>query len=438
MFLNVTSLVSIMPRLCHILANFSQVERIEFAWVIQESLFISSESKQARSHWFLQIISLIQQFITLRIATGAEADEEYNCSTDEAIVDSVQALSVFAAINEANEFVPFNEFYNEAIESSMDLKDEYPKWKAKEGFVSLNQKQNKNAFLTSTVSLKNIRFSFCNYPFILSTSAKGDILKIESMIQMRHELQDAFFRAMFIGVNSPYLQLEVRRNHVIRDALYQLEGKSAHDLKKQLRISFVGEEGIDEGGVQKEFFQLVVRDMFDPTYGMFRTNDLSRLCWFSNTDGVRDKGTLEEYTLMGRLIALAIYNGVVLNINFPLALYKKLLKCDVTLADLTEFDPDLGRGLTSLLEFDGDVEDIFCRSFMIEVDNPLGDKIPYDLIENGTNIPVTNSNRTGMLFIFIVEQHDGYTNIISWIRICKSCCRFYIKQKHRNFIPSVS
>ena len=50
------------------------------------------------------------------------------------------------------------------------------------------------------------RFSFCNHPFVLSTTTKGDILKIESMIQMRHELQDAFFRAMFIGVNSPYLQ----------------------------------------------------------------------------------------------------------------------------------------------------------------------------------------------------------------------------------------
>jgi hypothetical protein len=61
------------------------------------------------------------------------------------------------------------------------------------------------------------------------------------MIQMRHELQDAFFRAMFIGVNNPYLQLEVRRDHVIRDALFQLSGKSNHDLKKQLRVSFANE-----------------------------------------------------------------------------------------------------------------------------------------------------------------------------------------------------
>ena len=30
------------------------------------------------------------------------------------------------------------------------------------------------------------------------------------------------------------------------------------DLKKPLKVQFVGEEGIDEGGVQKEFFQLII------------------------------------------------------------------------------------------------------------------------------------------------------------------------------------
>ena len=72
---------------------------------------------------------------------------------------------------------------------------------------------------------------------------------------------------MFIGVNSPYLFLEIRRDHIIRDALYQLESKGPQDLKKQLKVQFVGEEGVDEGGVQKEFFQLVIRDWFDPKYG---------------------------------------------------------------------------------------------------------------------------------------------------------------------------
>jgi hypothetical protein len=36
------------------------------------------------------------------------------------------------------------------------------------------------------------------------------------------------------------------------------------NLRKPLRVIFEGEPGIDAGGVQKEFFQLLVRDLFDP------------------------------------------------------------------------------------------------------------------------------------------------------------------------------
>ena len=50
------------------------------------------------------------------------------------------------------------------------------------------------------------RFCFISYPFLLSTTAKNEVLRLESLVRMRHELQDAFFRAMFVGVNSPYLQ----------------------------------------------------------------------------------------------------------------------------------------------------------------------------------------------------------------------------------------
>ena len=41
------------------------------------------------------------------------------------------------------------------------------------------------------------------------------------------------------------------------------------DLKKPLKVQFVGEDGIDEGGVQKEFFQLIMSQIFDVNYGMF-------------------------------------------------------------------------------------------------------------------------------------------------------------------------
>lgn len=47
--------------------------------------------------------------------------------------------------------------------------------------------------------------------------------------------------------------------------------ENPYDLKKQLVVEFEGEQGVDEGGVSKEFFQLVVEEIFNPDYGMFTT-----------------------------------------------------------------------------------------------------------------------------------------------------------------------
>lgn len=41
------------------------------------------------------------------------------------------------------------------------------------------------------------------------------------------------------------------------------------DLKKQLAVEFDGEQGVDEGGVSKEFFHLIVEELFNPDYGKY-------------------------------------------------------------------------------------------------------------------------------------------------------------------------
>lgn len=53
----------------------------------------------------------------------------------------------------------------------------------------------------------------------------------------------------------------------------------ALDLKKQLVVEFEGEQGVDEGGVSKEFFQLVVDEIFHADYGMFTWQHDSHTVW---------------------------------------------------------------------------------------------------------------------------------------------------------------
>lgn len=113
------------------------------------------------------------------------------------------------------------------------------------------------------------------------------------------------------------------------------------DLKKQLVVEFEGEQGIDEGGLSKEFFQLVIDQVFNPDYAMFAFNPETRNFWFNPTSFESDA----QFTLIGIMLGLAIYNTVILDVHFPMVVYRKLLGCKGTFEDLQEFDPTLWKGI---------------------------------------------------------------------------------------------
>lgn len=78
---------------------------------------------------------------------------------------------------------------------------------------------------------------------------------------------------------------------------------------------------MDQGGVSREFFQLLVAQLFTPDYGMFTYNEETRTFWFNPVS----LDTQDEFELVGVILGLAIYNGVILDVHFPLVVYKKLL-----------------------------------------------------------------------------------------------------------------
>ena len=61
---------------------------------------------------------------------------------------------------------------------------------------------------------------------------------------------------------------------------------------------------------------------------MFTYRHQTRTFWFN----MLAQGLESEFRLVGIVIGLAIYNGVILDVHFPLVVYKKLLHPPVTLA----------------------------------------------------------------------------------------------------------
>ena len=67
-----------------------------------------------------------------------------------------------------------------------------------------------------------------------------------------------------------YLVLEIRRDDVLTCALNQLWRRERRELMRPLKVRMgmeEGEEGVDHGGVQQEFFRMAIGEALDPDYG---------------------------------------------------------------------------------------------------------------------------------------------------------------------------
>ena len=92
-------------------------------------------------------------------------------------------------------------------------------------------------------------------------------------------------------------------------------------LKLPLKIKFIGEPGIDVGGVSKEYFSLIVKELFNPQYAMFKYNESVQLYWFN---GATFEPSL-NFELVGLLMGIAFYNNMFVDMPIAPACYKILL-----------------------------------------------------------------------------------------------------------------
>lgn len=199
--------------------------------------------------------------------------------------------------------IPFEEFVNEPLNDVLEMDKDYTFFK---------------------VETEN-KFSFMTCPFILNAVTKNLGLYYDNRIRMYSERRITVLYSLVQGQQlNPYLRLKVRRDHIIDDALVRLEMiamENPADLKKQLYVEFEGEQGVDEGGVSKEFFQLVVEEIFNPDIGMFTYDESTKFFWF-NPSSYETEG---QFTLIGIVLGLAIYNNCILDVHFPMVVYRKLM-----------------------------------------------------------------------------------------------------------------
>mmetsp|Transcript_8385 Transcript_8385/g.16642 ORF Transcript_8385/g.16642 Transcript_8385/m.16642 type:complete len:2837 (+) Transcript_8385:32-8542(+) len=191
--------------------------------------------------------------------------------------------------------------------------------------------------------------------------------------------------------NFESIRLLVRREQVFMDSYNQLRSKSTQEMYGKLRVQYVGEEGIDAGGLTREWFELLSKELFNPNYALFiqssngvsfQPNPLS----FINTEH------LEYFKFVGRVIGKALLDGYLLDVYFTRSFYKHIIGQEVTYTDMEESDPEMYKSLLMLLNLNLDESDLHEYYFYYE-EEEFGKIVIKELIPDGRSIRVTEKNK---------------------------------------------
>ncbi|CAE8633475.1 unnamed protein product, partial [Polarella glacialis] len=239
---------------------------------------------------------------------------------------------------------------------------------------------------------------------LVPVAFKQKVLQVSNSLKQR-SLQDRNLGplqilAMMAGQDARLcVLLQVRRECIVEDTVDFLHKVEPVQLHLPLKVQFVGEDGLDEGGVRREFFQVLVRQLFDQSYAMFTRDPNAHTTWFS-TLALDNGDTNFLFKACGTVIGLAIYNNEDgIQIQFPLALFKKLKGEALNLSDLQDIHPEVWMSMQQLLSWtpatgdpNREFEDIFCLTFAITYDF-FGEMRTEALKEGGEDLLVNFDNR---------------------------------------------
>eukprot|EP00581_Thalassiosira_minuscula_P017736 CAMPEP_0183721764 /NCGR_PEP_ID=MMETSP0737-20130205/13926_1 /TAXON_ID=385413 /ORGANISM="Thalassiosira miniscula, Strain CCMP1093" /LENGTH=862 /DNA_ID=CAMNT_0025951817 /DNA_START=72 /DNA_END=2660 /DNA_ORIENTATION=- len=187
------------------------------------------------------------------------------------------------------------------------------------------------------------------------------------------------------------MRIVVRRQHLLHDSIAAVMSLGREDLCKIWRFDFMGEAGIDAGGLAREWFQLVTEEIFNPDMGLWLPSASNQMAMRINpaSEISCPEDHLIYFRFLGRVMGKALFDGQLVAGHMVRHLYKHILGWPVMFQDLEIPDEEYYNSLKSLLDIEN-VEDM-CLDFTF-TENALGENRVVELTEGGEDVPVTNDN----------------------------------------------
>ncbi|KAG8185293.1 hypothetical protein JTE90_023901 [Oedothorax gibbosus] len=212
--------------------------------------------------------------------------------------------------------------------------------------------------------------------------------KLATLRQELHALQP----------QSGHCRLEVSREDIFEESYRLIMKMRPKDLRKRLMVKFRSEEGLDYGGVAREWLYLLSHEMLNPYYGLFQYTRDDIYTLQINHDSSINPEHLSYFHFVGRVIGLAVFHGHYIDGGFTLPFYKMLLNKPICLDDIEAVDPELQRSLKWML--DNNISSVIDTSFSVEHD-AFGQLQVHELKPNGKEIPVTDENKREYVRLYV-------------------------------------
>jgi E3 ubiquitin-protein ligase HUWE1 len=317
-------------------------------------------------------------------------------------------------IHIATVLLPLIESYMVVSKPSVSiLKAQQPKEVAKVSSLK-HHENNQSTFLAFAESHKKVLNAMVrNNPSLMNGSFS---LLVQNPKVLEFDNKRSYFNLQLHKGNQrgsfPPITINVRRNYVFEESYQQLQGKTGDFFKYgKLNVRFRDEEGVDAGGVTREWFSALALQMFNPDYALFKPSTADKVTYQPNRASGINPDHLFYFKFVGRIIGKAIYDGRLLDAYFTRSFYKCMISAPVDYKDMEATDLEFYKSLDWILH--NDITDVLDLTFSIEVDD-FGVSQIIDLIPDGRNMSVTESNKTD--YVKLVTEQRLITSINEQIK----------------------
>ncbi|XP_055546077.1 E3 ubiquitin-protein ligase Su(dx) [Wyeomyia smithii] len=188
-----------------------------------------------------------------------------------------------------------------------------------------------------------------------------------------------------------HIKITLTRQTLFEDSYHQIMRLPAYELRRRLYIIFRGEEGLDYGGVSREWFFLLSHEVLNPMYCLFEYANKNNYSLQINPASYVNPDHLQYFKFIGRFIAMALYHGRFIYSGFTMPFYKRMLNKKLTTKDIESIDPEFYNSLIWVR--DNNIDECGLELWFSVDFEVLGQIIHHELKEEGDKERVTEENK---------------------------------------------